>query len=76
VTRSAQTPESITRDSVRSERLARVTPLFGGSSAICRVVAQTAENETFTKNVQTIFSNDLENKTKTGVGKKGEDYGK
>ena len=33
------------------------------------VVAQTAEDAAFTKNVQTIFSNDLENKTGTGAGK-------
>jgi len=32
-------------------------------------VAQIADDAGFTKNVQTIFSNDLENKTKTGVGK-------
>lgn len=32
-------------------------------------VAQIADDAAFTKNVQTIFSNDLENKTKTGVGK-------
>lgn len=33
------------------------------------VVVQTAEDAAFTKNVQTVFSNDMENKTKTGVGK-------
>lgn len=33
------------------------------------VVVQTAEDEAFTKNVQIVFSNDMENKTKTGVGK-------
>lgn len=32
-------------------------------------VAQIADDAGFTKNVQTIFSNDLENKTKTGIGK-------
>jgi hypothetical protein len=32
-------------------------------------VAQIADDAGFTKDVQTIFSNDLENKTKTGVGK-------
>jgi len=32
-------------------------------------VAQIADDAGFTKNVQTIFSNDLDNKTKTGIGK-------
>jgi hypothetical protein len=33
------------------------------------VVVQTADDEGFSKNVQTWFSNDVNNKTKTGVGK-------
>jgi hypothetical protein len=32
------------------------------------VVVQIAEDAAFTRNVQTVFSNDTENKTKTGVG--------
>lgn len=33
------------------------------------VVVQSADDAAFTKNVQTLFSNDLENKTGTGIGK-------
>jgi hypothetical protein len=35
---------------------------------LCTVV-QIADDAAFTKNVRTLFSNDLENKTKTGIGK-------
>jgi hypothetical protein len=41
---------------------------FAARVYFCTVV-QIADDAGFTKNVQTIFSNDLENKTKTGIGK-------